>query len=108
MLKKLEHGHFHDWARDTVYVELVLTGIWNWCSSYLLRDVYEDMQMDGVRPVRDTFHTLITGCMKGQRVQDVLYFFDEMKAMGLAPDVSTEIVYDAPLGSMSSCIPGAR
>ncbi len=38
--------------------------------------------------MRDTFHTLITGCMKGDRLQDVMYFFDEMKTMGLVPDVS--------------------
>lgn len=43
--------------------------------SYLMRDVYEDMQLDGVRPVRNTFHILITGCMKGQRLQDAIYFF---------------------------------
>ncbi len=53
-----------------------------------MRDIYEDMQIDGVQPVRDTFHTLISGCMKGDRLQDVMYFFEEMKAMGLAPDVS--------------------
>jgi pentatricopeptide repeat protein len=56
--------------------------------AYLMRDIYEDMQIDGVQPVRDTFHTLISGCMKGDRLQDVMYFFEEMKAMGLAPDVS--------------------
>lgn len=55
--------------------------------SYLMRDVYEDMQLDGVRPIRNTFHTLITGCMKSQRLQDAVYFFDEMKAMGLQPDI---------------------
>ena len=53
-----------------------------------MRDVYEDMQLDGVRPIRNTFHTLITGCMKGQRLMDAIYFFDEMKAMGFQPDVS--------------------
>ncbi len=58
------------------------------CRAYLMRDIYEDMQIDGVQPVRDTFHTLISGCMKGDRLQDVMYFFEEMKAMGLAPDVS--------------------
>ena len=53
-----------------------------------MRDVYEDMQLDGVRPIRNTFHILITGCLKGQKLQDAIYFFDEMKAMGLEPDVS--------------------
>ncbi|KAH9308526.1 hypothetical protein KI387_036437, partial [Taxus chinensis] len=55
---------------------------------FLLRDVYDDMQLDGVQPIRDTFHTLIVGAMKGARLQDALYFMDEMKSMGLAPDTT--------------------
>ncbi|KAI4966413.1 hypothetical protein ZWY2020_040998 [Hordeum vulgare] len=31
---------------------------------YLLRDAYDDMLLDGVQPVRDTFHSLIVGTMK--------------------------------------------
>jgi pentatricopeptide repeat protein len=45
------------------------------------------MMLDGVQPVRDTFHTLIVGTMKGSRLQDALYFRDQMKEMGLQPDV---------------------
>lgn len=56
---------------------------------YLLRDVYDDMILDGVQPVRDTFHALIVGTMKGSRLQDAFFFRDEMKAMGLPPDVSS-------------------
>ncbi|XP_057864989.1 pentatricopeptide repeat-containing protein At4g35850, mitochondrial [Cryptomeria japonica] len=55
---------------------------------FLLRDVYDDMQLDGVQPIRDTFHTLIVGAMKGARLQDSLYFMDEMKSMGMAPDTT--------------------
>ncbi|KAL2611868.1 hypothetical protein R1flu_023560 [Riccia fluitans] len=55
---------------------------------YLSRDVYEDMLLDGVQPIRDTFYLLITGCTLSARLQDVLFFFDEMKAMGITPDVS--------------------
>nr|AKF43317.1 pentatricopeptide repeat superfamily protein [Pelargonium incrassatum] len=55
---------------------------------YLLRDVYDDMMLDGVQPSRDSFHSLFVGCLKGARLQDVLYFRDEMKAMGLVPDVA--------------------
>lgn len=54
---------------------------------YLLRDVYDDMVLDGVKPERDTFHSLILGTMKGARLQDALFFRDEMKSMGFVPDV---------------------
>lgn len=53
----------------------------------MLRDVYDDMMLDGVKPERETFHSLIIGTMKGSRLQDAFYFRDEMKAMGLVPDV---------------------
>ncbi|CAM6105776.1 unnamed protein product [Calypogeia fissa] len=54
----------------------------------LVRDVYEDMLLDGVQPIQETFFLLIDGCMQGSRLQDVMYFFEEMKAMGLTPDVT--------------------
>lgn len=62
---------------------LLLLGI----RHYLLRDAYDDMVLDGVQPSRDTFHSLIAGTMKGSRLQDAFYFRDEMKTMGLLPDV---------------------
>ncbi|KAL5998258.1 hypothetical protein ACLOJK_009196 [Asimina triloba] len=55
-------------------------------SHFLLRDVYEDMLLDGVQPIRDTFHSLIIGTMKGSRLQDAFFFRDEMKTLGLVPD----------------------
>ncbi|KAM7267193.1 hypothetical protein ACFE04_009359 [Oxalis oulophora] len=54
---------------------------------FLLRDVYDDMVLDGVQPSRDVFHSLIVGTMKGSRLQDAFYYRDQMKAMGLVPDV---------------------
>lgn len=60
-----------------------------WFRFFLLRDVYDDMMLDGVQPTMDVFHSLITGTMKGARLQDALFFRDEMKAMGLIPDVGT-------------------
>ncbi|CAL5370491.1 unnamed protein product [Camellia sinensis] len=57
---------------------------------YLLRDVYDDMMLDGVKPERDTFHSLIAGAMKGARLQDAFFFRDEMKAMGLVPDMNQQ------------------
>lgn len=53
----------------------------------MLRDVYDDMMLDGVQPTRDVFHSLIVGTMKGARLQDGFYFKDQMKVMGLLPDV---------------------
>ncbi|KAM5581812.1 pentatricopeptide repeat-containing protein [Rosa sericea] len=57
--------------------------------SFLLRDVYDDMSLDGVQPDRDTFHSLILGSMKGARLQDAFYFTEQMKSMGLVPDVNS-------------------
>jgi len=45
------------------------------------------MMLDGVKPSRDTFHSLVVGTMKGARMQDAFFFVDQMKAMGLPPDV---------------------
>ncbi|ESW23592.1 hypothetical protein PHAVU_004G060400 [Phaseolus vulgaris] len=56
--------------------------------TFLLRDVYYDMMLDGVKPSRDTFHSLVVGTMKGARMQDAFFFVDQMKAMGLPPDVT--------------------
>ncbi|XP_030447265.2 pentatricopeptide repeat-containing protein At4g35850, mitochondrial [Syzygium oleosum] len=53
----------------------------------LLRDVYDDMMLDGVQPTRDVFHSLMVGTMRGARLQDAFFFRDEMKSMGLVPDV---------------------
>ncbi|XP_062152587.1 pentatricopeptide repeat-containing protein At4g35850, mitochondrial [Alnus glutinosa] len=55
---------------------------------FLLRDVYDDMMLDGVQPTRDVFHSLIVGAMKGVRLEDGFYFRDQMKVMGLLPDVN--------------------
>ncbi|EXB37445.1 hypothetical protein L484_002511 [Morus notabilis] len=54
---------------------------------FLLRDVYDDMALDGVQPNRDTFHSLVIASLKGGRMQDALFFTDQMKAIGLVPDV---------------------
>lgn len=89
------------------HTSLVITHFFNlkcnWCwiynghgflRGYLLRDVYDDMMLDGVQPVRDTFHALVVGTMKTSRLQDAFYFRDEMKAMGLPPDVGSTILFN--------------
>ncbi|KAL1553350.1 pentatricopeptide repeat-containing protein, mitochondrial-like protein [Salvia divinorum] len=68
--------------------------------NYLLRDVYDDMMLDGVKPERDTFHSLIIGTMKGARVQDAFFFRDEMRAMGLVPDVA---LYNYLISTCGKC-----
>ena len=68
---------------------------------FLLRDVYDDMMLDGVQPTRDVFHSLIVGTMKGVRLQDGFYFKDQMKTTGLLPDVC--ILYSFFLKNYNSC-----
>ncbi|XP_057791693.1 pentatricopeptide repeat-containing protein At4g35850, mitochondrial [Salvia miltiorrhiza] len=68
--------------------------------NYLLRDVYDDMMLDGVKPERDTFHSLIVGTMKGARIQDAFFFRDEMRAMGLVPDVA---LYNYLISTCGKC-----
>uniref|UniRef100_A0ACD5W3G2 Uncharacterized protein n=1 Tax=Avena sativa TaxID=4498 RepID=A0ACD5W3G2_AVESA len=67
---------------------------------YLLRDAYDDMLLDGVQPVRDTFHNLIVGTMKGSRLQDAFYFRDQMREMGLQPDVN---LYNFLISTCGKC-----
>ncbi|KAI4348229.1 hypothetical protein L6164_008977 [Bauhinia variegata] len=67
---------------------------------FLLRDVYDDMMLDGVKPSRDTFHSLIVGTMKGARLQDAFFFRDQMKLMGLLPDVT---LYNFLISTCGKC-----
>lgn len=67
---------------------------------FLLRDAYDDMMLDGVQPMRDTFHSLIVGTMKGSRLQDAFFFRDEMKANGLPPDVN---LYNFLISTCGKC-----
>ncbi|RDX98596.1 Pentatricopeptide repeat-containing protein, mitochondrial, partial [Mucuna pruriens] len=67
---------------------------------FLLRDVYDDMMLDGVKPTRDTFHSLVVGTMKGARMQDAFFFMDQMKIMGLVPDVT---LYNFLISTCGKC-----
>ncbi|KAH9610496.1 hypothetical protein KSS87_009386 [Heliosperma pusillum] len=67
---------------------------------FLLRDVYDDMMLDGVQPTRDTFHSLIAGTMKSSRLQDAFFFKDQMKSMGLVPDVA---LYNLLISTCGKC-----
>ncbi|KAL3383225.1 hypothetical protein AABB24_002631 [Solanum stoloniferum] len=68
--------------------------------NFLLRDVYDDMLLDGIKPERDTFHSLLIGTMKGARLQDAFFFREEMKAMGFVPDVS---LYNFLISTCGKC-----
>ncbi|CAI9090608.1 OLC1v1025419C2 [Oldenlandia corymbosa var. corymbosa] len=82
-----EHAKRNYAYNDSEY-NTVINSVTTQRRHYLLRDVYDDMMLDGVKPQRETFHSLVIGSMKGSRIQDALYFRDEMKAMGLVPDVA--------------------
>ncbi|KAL8097706.1 hypothetical protein AgCh_030720 [Apium graveolens] len=70
------------------------------CRNYLVRDVYDDMMLDPVKPERRTFHSLIACAMKGVRLQDAFYFRDQMLAMGLIPDVA---LYNLLISTCAKC-----
>ncbi|MQM01745.1 hypothetical protein Taro_034498 [Colocasia esculenta] len=76
-----------NYAKNISEYNTVLSSIIGQRRHFLLRDVYDDMLLDGIRPERDTFHNLIIGTMKGSRLQDAFFFRDEMMATGLQPDV---------------------
>ncbi|KAL2335248.1 hypothetical protein Fmac_016461 [Flemingia macrophylla] len=67
---------------------------------FLLRDVYDDMMLDGVKPTRDTFHSLVVGTMKAARMQDAFFFVEQMKIMGLVPDVT---LYNFLISTCGKC-----
>ncbi|ESQ50705.1 hypothetical protein EUTSA_v10023015mg, partial [Eutrema salsugineum] len=67
---------------------------------YLLRDVYDDMMLDGEQPNIDLFYSLVVGVMKGARLQDAFFFHQEMKSMGIVPDVN---VYNFLISTCGKC-----
>ncbi|KAH7437726.1 hypothetical protein KP509_05G086100 [Ceratopteris richardii] len=75
-----------NYAKDLNQYTDVLYNLNNANRPFLLRDVYDDMILDGIQPHSDTFVPLLVGCMKGSRLQDAFYFYDEMKCMGYIPD----------------------
>ncbi|GBG61376.1 hypothetical protein CBR_g20407 [Chara braunii] len=88
------------YARDVQEYNEVLYKLSRSKRAYLMRDVYEDMLMDGIRPNRDTYHLLIPACMKAHRLQDVMYFFSEMKSSGLIPDL---VLFNCIISTCGRC-----
>ncbi|KAK6267273.1 hypothetical protein QUC31_018110 [Theobroma cacao] len=89
-----------NYAENVSEYNTVVTSLVSKRRNFLLRDVYDDMMLDGVQPTRDTFQALIIGTMRGARLQDALYFRDEMKAMGLVPEVA---LYNHLISTCGKC-----
>lgn len=53
---------------------------------WLVRLVYEEMQLDGVPPNWTTFEESMYQCMRARRVGDTLFFFNEMRRRGFVPN----------------------
>lgn len=59
----------------------------------------EDMLADGIRPSGKTYHSLIAVSEKAGRLQDVLYYFQEMKNAGLDPGI---VMYNYVIGACAT------
>ncbi|XVE67816.1 hypothetical protein DITRI_Ditri09bG0018900 [Diplodiscus trichospermus] len=93
-----------NYADNASEYSTVLTSIVSRRRYFLLRDVYDDMMLDGVQPTRDTFEALIMGTMRGARLQDAFFFRDEMKAMGLVPEVALYNFLISTCGKCKNCV----
>ncbi|ESR59894.1 hypothetical protein CICLE_v10015245mg [Citrus x clementina] len=89
-----------NYANNASEYNTVVTSLTSQRRFFLLRDVYDDMMLDGVQPTRDLFHSLIVGTMKGSRLQDTFFFRDQMKANGFLPDVA---VYNYLISVCGKC-----
>ncbi|KAK2661628.1 hypothetical protein Ddye_000202 [Dipteronia dyeriana] len=89
-----------NYANNASEYNTVVSSLTSQRRQFLLRDVYDDMVLDGVQPTRDLFHSLIVGTMKGSRLQDAIFFRDEMKATGLLPDV---VLYNFLISTCGKC-----
>ncbi|KAK6153116.1 hypothetical protein DH2020_012755 [Rehmannia glutinosa] len=89
-----------NYANNEAEYNTVIGSITSQRRHYLLRDVYDDMMLDGVKPERDTFHSLVVGTMRGARMQDAFFFRNEMKSLGLVPDVT---LYNYLISTCGKC-----
>ncbi|KAL8233941.1 hypothetical protein R6Q59_020041 [Mikania micrantha] len=89
-----------NYANNVSEYNTVIGSLTSQRKNWLLRDVYDDMMLDGVKPEKDTFRALIAGSMKGLRLQDCFFFRDQMKSMGLIPDV---VLYNFMISTCGKC-----
>ena len=55
------------------------------CRSFLLRDIYEEMALNGVPPDAFFLETAVEYCMRTSRVGDCFYFYNELLRRGMQP-----------------------
>lgn len=56
-----------------------------------MRDVVEEMSLHGVRPDRQTYLIGLFSAMRGRKIAEAWYYWDEMRRHGHAPDVSAAL-----------------
>ncbi|KAK9820022.1 hypothetical protein WJX72_005221 [[Myrmecia] bisecta] len=54
--------------------------------AYKIRDVWDEMELDGVAPNFETCYVSLFSCTKAKRLGDTLFYFNEMKRFGIQPD----------------------
>ncbi|KAL0686800.1 hypothetical protein Bca4012_086477 [Brassica carinata] len=89
-----------NYANDLSEYNSVVNSVTAQRRHYLLRDVYDDMKLDGVQPTADIFHSFVVGVMKGARLSDAFFFREEMKSIGIAPDVN---LYNFLISTCGKC-----
>mmetsp|Transcript_3706 Transcript_3706/g.10736 ORF Transcript_3706/g.10736 Transcript_3706/m.10736 type:complete len:647 (+) Transcript_3706:187-2127(+) len=57
--------------------------------SFKIRDVFEEMDLDGVAPGAMTYFRAMFACMKARRLGDTLYYWNRMLISGIQPDPRT-------------------
>lgn len=56
--------------------------------AYLIRDVVDEMSLNGVRPDKFVLQTGLFACMKARKLGDAMFFFEEMQRRGMEPDTA--------------------
>ncbi|GAB4814013.1 hypothetical protein N2152v2_001059 [Parachlorella kessleri] len=64
---------------------------------YLIRDVFQEMSLAGVRPDRRSYYVGLFASMKQRRLGDAMFFWEEMQRRGFEPDAP------AYTGIISAC-----
>eukprot|EP00884_Botryococcus_braunii_P003308 jgi/Botrbrau1/12979/Bobra.384_1s0005.2 len=67
---------------------------------YKLVDVWEEMELDGVRPDLETFKILVSGCTRTSRMGDLMFFWGEFRRRGFQPSVQ---VYTSVIACCCRC-----
>ncbi len=60
---------------------------WLECRAYKIRDVFDEMDLNGVTPGAMTYFRAMFACMKARRLGDTLYYWERMQHSGIQPDV---------------------